>query len=286
MLRALVAASLLASLALPVGRAHGQAANASSLTGPCVPADSMADIGDVEPQPDQPPRMLPSSGMPAAPASVRRPGYSGAVSVGFVVDADGTVRRGTATVLSSTDSALARWACDAVPRLRMAPAQSHGRAVPAQFVLPLNYRTAPPTSETAVDVIKRMYAEYAWQTKDDDSSKAEPLFSASAATMDRYLDIPLVKAVLADRACQKRVQGECNLSFAPMWDSQDPGGATATVTATENASLVQARILYPSRNETRVVMYHMRRTPMGWRIADIGGAEWASLLELLSRPVK
>lgn len=206
--------------------------------------------------------------------------------MGFVVNADGKVRPGTATVLSSTDSVLTRWACGAVSHFRLAPAQSKGHAVPAQLVLPFTLRVPSPRSETAATVISRMYAEFAWETKDDDTSKAEPLFSESPAAMDRYLDEPLLKAVLADRACERRVQGECNLSFAPMWDSQDPGGATVTVAATEDTTVVQARVLYPSQNKTQVVTYYMRRTPMGWRIADMGGAKWASLLELLRRPVK
>ena len=286
MLRALVAAALLAVLAFPFRQADGQGTSAPSLTGACVRADSMIDLGDVADQPDQPPRLMPSSDVPAFPASLRRPGYSASVSVGFVVNADGKVRPGTVTVLASTDSVLTRWACDAVPRIRLAPAQSHGHAVPAQLVLPFNYRVPSPRSETAAAVISRMYAEYAWETKDDSPSKTEPLFSASSDAMDRYLDEPLIKAVLADRACQKRVQGECNLGFVPMWDSQDPGGATVTVAATEDTSLVRARILYPAQKEARVVTYLMRRTPLGWRIADMSGAEWASLLELLRRPVK
>lgn len=246
----------------------------------------MIDLGDVVDQPDQPPRIIPSRDMPPFPAFLRRPGYNGSVALGFVVNADGKVRPGTATVLSSTDSALTRWACDAVPHIRLAPAQSKGHAVPAQFVLPFTYRVPSPRSETAATVISRMYAEFAWETKDNDTSRAEPLFSASPAAMDRYFDEALSMAVLADRACQRRVQGVCNLSFAPMWDSQDPGGATVTVAATEDTSVVQARILYPSQGKTQVVTYHMRRTPLGWRIADMGGAEWASLLELLRRPVK
>ena len=222
--------------------------------------------------------MMPGSETPIFPASLRRPGYSGSVKVGLVVNADGKVRPGRVTVLSSTDSALTRWACDAVSTSGWLRPQSQGHAVPAQMVLPFDLRVPSPASETAAAVISRMYAEFAWETKDDLTNKAEPLFSASPDVMDRYLDTALIKAILADRACQERVQGECNLSFVPMWDSQDPGGATVTVAATVDTSLVQARIHYPNQSEAVVVAYQMRRTPMGWRIADMSSARWASLL--------
>ena len=47
MLRALVAASLLASLAVPLRQAEGQDATAPSLTGACVKGDSSVDLSDV-----------------------------------------------------------------------------------------------------------------------------------------------------------------------------------------------------------------------------------------------
>ena len=140
--------------------------------------------------------------------------------------------------------------------------------------------------ESAEAVVARLYAEYSWETSDDSLGKKEPLFSAGREVMARYLDAPLIRAVLADRACGTRTGGECNLSFVPMWDSQDPGGAAVHVVATKSPSIVEARLHYPYQNETRVVTYRMRQTPSGWRVADMGGATWPSLLRLLRRPVK
>lgn len=153
--------------------------------------------------------------------------------------------------------------------------------------LPLSSIRAPSRSqETAQAAVARMYADYAWETKDDSVGKGEPLFVAVAAVMGRYLAPELIKAVLADRACEARVGGECNLSFDPMWDSQDPGGATVQIVATKDPSNVQARIHYPYENETRVVTYRLRHTPAGWRVVDMAGAKWPSLLHLLRQPVK
>lgn len=131
-----------------------------------------------------------------------------------------------------------------------------------------------------------MYAAYAGDTKDANLGKQKPLFAASAVVMGRYLDAELVKAVLADRACAVRAGGECNLSFDPMWDSQDPGGVTVQVVATKDPSVIQARLHYPYQNETRVVTYRLRQVPTGWRIVDMGGATWPSLLHLLRPGVR
>jgi len=157
-------------------------------------------------------------------------------------------------------------------------------ALVAGSVSPLGAQV--PSKASAHAVIARLYAEYAWETKDDSTGKKEPLFSARRAVMARYLDTALIGAVLADRACQARTGGECNLDFVPIWDSQDPGGVTVHVVATKSPSVVQARLYYPYQKETRVVTYRMRQTSAGWRVADMSGAAWPSLLQLLRRPVK
>jgi len=145
---------------------------------------------------------------------------------------------------------------------------------------------ATAAQSNAVAFIARMYEEYSWETKDSGSPGKKPLFSAPAAVLQRFFDAPLTKAILADRACEARVQGECNLDFDPMWNSQDPGGVTVQVVPTGDSMVVQARLHYPYDNETRVVTYRMRNTPAGLRIADMSAQRWPSLLKLLQRPVR
>lgn len=144
---------------------------------------------------------------------------------------------------------------------------------------------AATAQTTAVAFIAHMYEEYSWETKDSGSPGKKPLFSAPAAVLHRFFDARLTKAILADRACEARVQGECNLDFDPMWNSQDPGGVTVQVVSTRESMVVQARLHYPYDKETRVVTYRMRNTPAGLRIADMSGLRWPSLLELLQQPV-
>ena len=142
--------------------------------------------------------------------------------------------------------------------------------------------TARPS---AAEFITRLYADYQWETKDDDLAKRAPLFSAPTPLLRRYLDTDLVRAVLRDRACQKRVEGECNLEFEPMWASQDPGGATVRVVATRDPGVVQALVRYAG-DRTVTITYRLRWTTAGWRIADIGNPDVPSLLARLRRPVQ
>ena len=142
-------------------------------------------------------------------------------------------------------------------------------------------QSAKGADTTAAAVIERLYQNDSWETGDSIPVDRRPLFAAPAETLRRYLDSAFVRAVLADRACQVRTQDVCNLDFDPVWDSQDPTGATVHVVPTPDSSIVQARIGYPGANETRVVTYRMRRVGKGWRIADMGGGDWPSLLEML-----
>ena len=138
---------------------------------------------------------------------------------------------------------------------------------------------------TAVAFVKHIYGEYSWETKDSTAPGREPLFAAPDSVLGKYFDPTLVAAILADRACQERVQGECNLDFEPMWNSQDPGGATVQVSSTRIPTTVEARIHYHYGNRTLLVRYQLRQTPAGWRVADMGASEWPSLLKLLQRRV-
>ena len=150
--------------------------------------------------------------------------------------------------------------------------------------LPISHATA--VQSDAVAFIGHMYDEYSWETKDTEFRGKMPLFVASPAVLQRFFDAPLAKAILADRACEARTQGECHLSFDPMWDSQDPGGVTVRVVPTRDSMVVRARLHYPYQNETRIVTYRTRNTPAGLRIVDMGGRQWPSLLKLLQQPVR
>jgi len=108
-------------------------------TGTCPQADSAAvlDLSAVVSSPAEAPRLLVDP--PRYPNELRRDGYRGQVVLAMVVDTLGTPMPGTATVMSSTDPVLSRWACAAARVLRFAPARHEGRPVVAQVVQPFVY---------------------------------------------------------------------------------------------------------------------------------------------------
>src|SRR5690349_9992526 len=113
---------------------HAQQAAAPFLTGSCV-ADTNADLGEFVENPEQAPSIRRDTYIAPFPDTLHRAGYEGKVVVAFIVDRDGHVRNGRVTVLSSTDPVLSRWACAAVPKMRLEPARDHGRKVASQAVL-------------------------------------------------------------------------------------------------------------------------------------------------------
>jgi hypothetical protein len=139
--------------------------------------------------------------------------------------------------------------------------------------------------KNAKAAVERIYHDEAWLTKAG-QQKGIDVLSAAPEVMATYLDAGLVRAVVAVRACQQRTHGECSLSFDPVWDSQDPTGSTVRVVATASPSIVRALIHHAYANKTTVVTYHLRHTTVGWRVTDMGGRAWPSLLGLLRRPVR
>ena len=162
----------------------------------------------------------------------------------------------------------------------------------ALFAVALARTGTRPMSDTqaaqssAAAFISHLYEEHSWETRQTAVRGKTTLFAAPSAALHRFFDAPLATAILADRACEARTQGECHLSFDPMWDSQDPGGVTVQIVPTRDSMVVQARLRYPYQNETRVVTYRMRMTSAGLRIVDMSAPQWPSLLKLLQGPVR
>jgi hypothetical protein len=186
------------------------------------------------------------------------------------VSSDGLVQAvgpGTATI-----SARARW-------VRV----SHELTVQPQAISD-DPAPAQPPRETAAEAVTRLYRAYAWETNPATDNR-QTLFGESADVMRRYLDSALVQAVLADRACQRRTEGICNLDFVPLWNSQDPGSTTWAVRATRDSTRVEAHIRYPDQPAPTVITYRLRRTRDGWRVVDLSTTAWPSLLALLRTPL-
>lgn len=149
-------------------------------------------------------------------------------------------------------------------------------------LLPLSYLGGQ--QPTAADLVRQLYLTYAWETQDSTSTAGTPLFAASPTAMRAFLDSSLVAAVMADRACQKRSDGICNLDFDPIWASQDPAGATSKVLSTPDPAVVRVELRYPSEPQPIVITYRLRPTRAGWRIIDMGTKDWPSLKRQLLNP--
>jgi hypothetical protein len=149
-------------------------------------------------------------------------------------------------------------------------------------LLPLSRLGAQQLS--AADLVRQLYKTYAWEIQDSTTNAGTPLFAASPTAMRAFLDSGLVAAVMADRACQKRLDGICNLDFDPIWASQDPVGATFTILSTPDPAVVRVELRYPSEPQPIVITYRLRLTRAGWRITDVGTKDWRSLKKQLLSP--
>jgi len=144
--------------------------------------------------------------------------------------------------------------------------------------------TAPSAKgqATAVGAVTRLYRDYAWEAVIDQPDQSSlTLMGQPRDVLRRYLDDSLTDLVLADRACARK-QGECALDWVPIWDSQDPGGASGIrIAAASDSSVVAVTIRYRSDSSLVRLAYHMVKTARGWRVHDIVSARGVSLLDQL-----
>jgi len=137
---------------------------------------------------------------------------------------------------------------------------------------------------TAVAAVTHMYHDFAAEAViESEEVSIQDLFGRPKATLARYLDDALVTLVLADRACSRRTQEVCNLDFSPIWDSQDPIGTTAKISAGKDRTRVLVELRMPDRKATHRLTYRMMMTAAGWRVHDIEYDSHESLVTMLQR---
>ena len=142
--------------------------------------------------------------------------------------------------------------------------------------------SAPAVS--AVAAVTHMYHDFAAEAVVESAEvSVQDLFGRPKATLARYLDDALVALVLADRACSRRTQEVCNLDFSPIWDSQDPIGTTAKISAGKDPTRVLVELQMPDRKATHRLTYRMIQTAAGWRVHDIEYDSHESLVTMLRR---
>ena len=119
-----------------------------------------------------------------------------------------------------------------------------------------------------VAVVRSLYERFAAEAVLDQPSASGELVDQPMSVLSLYFDKPLATLWMQDRECVKRTHEICRLDFLPLWDSQDPSGATVSIQPDTGKNSVQAVIVYGG-TEKRVVHYRLVHTPAGWRIHDI-----------------
>jgi hypothetical protein len=138
-----------------------------------------------------------------------------------------------------------------------------------------------------VAVVASLYRNYAWEAViDEPGDVGIGLFQQTASELARYFDPALTNLITKDRECAVRARGMCRLDFLPIWDSQDPIGATVKITKGASPNEVSVALLHPAGPTREPLTYVLTKTSAGWRIADIRfGSNQPPLKALLLAPL-
>lgn len=138
---------------------------------------------------------------------------------------------------------------------------------------------SPPSA--AVATVTQLYHDYAWQAVIEEPPNAGvDLFDQPAPVLRRYFDQSMTDLIVRDRQCRERTHEECQLDYAPIWDSQDPAAMGMKIVATSDPSKVSVDFAYPGERKHRHIIYVLSNTQEGWRIIDIQGSS-GSLRKML-----
>lgn len=130
---------------------------------------------------------------------------------------------------------------------------------------------ADPARDTgAVDQVVALYRSIAWQAVLQQPADAGPgLLAQPATALGRWFDPVLAGLLVADHQCSRRSGQICALDVDPLWDSQDPLGATVAITPGARSGEVRVQLAYGSGAPRAPLVFQLTATPSGWRIADI-----------------
>lgn len=137
---------------------------------------------------------------------------------------------------------------------------------------------------SALRTVVRLYRDFAFEaTIEAPDLSRQGFLEQSRSILERYVDSNLANLILRDRQCEERTKEICRLDFLPMWDSQDPAGATVRIAATRDANDVTVALAYPGTPGNVTLNYQLVKTKSGWRIHNIRASNW-SLLKILGSP--
>lgn len=139
------------------------------------------------------------------------------------------------------------------------------------------------TGPSAVQVVAQLYRDFAWEAVVDQPEwRGHELLNQSRTVLARYFDSSLVALIRKDRHCAATTREICNLDFAPIWASQDPGASELKAIAGPTPEIVIVSFRYPGNGSRMELKYQLVKTHAGWRIADIRYDNNSSLVSILS----
>jgi hypothetical protein len=136
-----------------------------------------------------------------------------------------------------------------------------------------------------VGLVRALYQQFAAEAVLADPEPAYALIAQPRAVLARFFTPGMSTLLVQDRACAVRTRAVCNLDFSPIWDSQDPGGATVKIVGGVAPGKVDVVVAYPN-GEKRELLFRLVRTTAGWRVAEIAypGDRWPLSKTLRAKP--
>jgi hypothetical protein len=122
----------------------------------------------------------------------------------------------------------------------------------------------------AVAAVTALYRDIAWQAVISKPQNAGPgLLDQGKEQIGKYFDATLTDMIIADKKCTAKGQGICGLDFDPLWNSQDPVGASVAITQGAKPDEVLVTLAYASAKNRKPMVFQMVQAGGGWRISDI-----------------
>jgi Protein of unknown function (DUF3828) len=117
-------------------------------------------------------------------------------------------------------------------------------------------------------VVLRLYRDFAWEASLQDSP-FESLYYQSRVVLLKYFEPSLADLLVLDANCARK-EGECNLDFDPIFDTQDPYVVSIEVTQTSKSHEIIASFNRGlPKDKQYAITYQLKQVKDGWRIANI-----------------
>jgi hypothetical protein len=132
-----------------------------------------------------------------------------------------------------------------------------------------------------VATVRALYSDFAEEAIFEEPMSRKSVMGQPKGALTRFFTPELSALIVQENDCAARAREICNLDFSPIWDSQDPTGATVSIAKRSELGSVVVEIHYPDK-EVRRLIYQLAKGATGWRIADISySGDRPTLLQLL-----